>query len=186
MLTNERLKTTIITTTTIQAHHWVGTMASIFAHIPDDMSVLKIEIILNRFLCQEFQKFANDKSREVVFHGTSAANVQSIVKNGMWTDVRAAHGRAYGNGVYVSKQPDVSQGYTCGEGCIFVCAAVNVMWHVGGGHIGTVEDNTMLLPCYLLRVGAGYGTHPVSSIKTTPSGFLYAETKGYSVSPVSI
>jgi hypothetical protein len=157
-------------------------MASIFAYIPDDVSVLKIEVILNPLLCKEFHRFAKDVTREVVFHGTNAANVESIVENGLWTDVKIANGRAYGDGVYVSKNPKISRGYACTEGYIFVCAAVNVNWHVGQD-IGTVQNNDMLLPCYLLRVQQD-GKRVHSKIKATSSGFLYADKSGDSKNEV--
>lgn len=61
----------------------------------------------------------------LAFHGTKAANVNSIADKGLLMpgQVKVAHGSAYGRGIYVSPDPSFALGYAP-EGRLFVCAVL--------------------------------------------------------------
>ena len=56
----------------------------------------------------------------LLFHGTPQRNIDSIIRNNFDLSIRA-NGRALGDGVYFSEQPEVSLGYG------FPCEWCNIM-----------------------------------------------------------
>jgi len=56
-------------------------------------------------------KEGSDVKSLLLFHGTPQQNVASILKDNFDTS-KVVNGRAYGDGVYFSEQPEVSLGYS--------------------------------------------------------------------------
>lgn len=62
---------------------------------------------------QALQAVQTQPKSILAWHGSALGNWHSITRAGLNFD-RTVNGRAYGNGVYFSRQFDVSQGYSCG------------------------------------------------------------------------
>ena len=84
-----------------------------------NLEIQSIDVVRNKILKERFEakktQFAMTEGADVksllLFHGTPQQNVPSILKDNFDTS-KVANGRAYGNGVYFSEQPEVSLGYS--------------------------------------------------------------------------
>ena len=83
-----------------------------------NMEIQSIDIVRNRRLQQKFEakkaqlaaKEGSDVKSLLLFHGTPQQNVPSILRDNFDLS-KVVNGRAHGNGVYFSEQPEVSLGY---------------------------------------------------------------------------
>ena len=84
-----------------------------------NMEIQSIDIVRNRRLQQKFEakkaqlaaKEGSDVKSLLLFHGTPQQNVPSILRDNFDLS-KVVNGRAHGNGVYFSEQPEVSLGYS--------------------------------------------------------------------------
>lgn len=91
-------------------------------------------------------------NRMRLWHGTKPPNILSILKSGLIIPSSAAHGRAYGDGVYFSDQSTKSLNYACGY------------WSGGD------QGNRIFM--FLADVGMGKYYVPKSSFRgTVPEGY---------------
>jgi len=129
---------------------FTGPIAEILARLPPTCEVLHVESVLRRDLALRFDhqqhafftKYVSDKRGSrmdaranalsnvtVAFHGTQAHKVYDIVREGLVvpgeeTGVAIASGSRYGQGVYLSPDPDFSLHYCRGQGRLLVCAVL--------------------------------------------------------------
>ena len=84
-----------------------------------NMEIQSIDIVRNRRLQQKFEakkaqlaaKEGSDVKSLLLFHGTPQQNVPSILRDNFDLS-KVVNGRAHGNGVYFSEQPEVSLSYS--------------------------------------------------------------------------
>ena len=84
-----------------------------------NLEVQSVDVVKNNKLKEKFEAKKNQLAKTegagvkslLLFHGTPQQNVLSILQNNFDTS-KVVHGRAYGNGVYFSEQPEVSLGYS--------------------------------------------------------------------------
>jgi hypothetical protein len=80
------------------------------------LAIHSVDIVTNKTLKEKFEKKKAELAKagcgesKLLFHGTPQANVEGILKDNFDLS-RIANGRAHGNGVYFSEQPEVSLGY---------------------------------------------------------------------------
>jgi hypothetical protein len=93
----------------------------------------------------------------LVFHGTRAGNIASIIDRGFLipgkAGVRVEHGSAFGVGIYSATDPETSMGYTDDRHLMFACVGL-----VGGstkttsvGNYRIFSDSRYILPLWVLR-----------------------------------
>jgi len=83
-----------------------------------NLEIQSVDVVTNIKLKERFEakknqlvKTEGDVKSLLLFHGTPQQNVLSILQNNFDTN-KVANGRAYGDGVYFSEQPEVSLGYS--------------------------------------------------------------------------
>jgi hypothetical protein len=132
---------------------WCGNITHLLKKLSSKVKVVNVENILRADLVFRFEKYRNylrnkylegahNKHQrvtckwaesEVVFHGTRAENVGSIVEAGLQIPgqedtenlkVKVASGSRYGLGIYTSPDINFSLHYTRGEGRLLVVAAL--------------------------------------------------------------
>ncbi|KAF5342715.1 hypothetical protein D9758_015872 [Tetrapyrgos nigripes] len=103
------------------------------------------------------------------FHGSPLRNWHSIIRNGLWYKT-VTHGRAYGNGVYLAKQAEVSMGHYATaaatawrhsrsrpQSCVTLAEVVNLPNEFVSNNPYFVVQHTSWIVCrYLLVKGAHY------------------------------
>jgi len=85
----------------------------------NNLEIQSVDVVRNRILQRRFEakkaelvmKEGSDVKSLLLFHGTPQQNVASILKDNFDTS-KVVNGRAYGDGVYFSEQPEVSLGYS--------------------------------------------------------------------------
>ena len=90
--------------------------------------IKSIDVVKNKKLRENFEAKKAELARSsgtnvkslLLFHGTPQRNIDSIIRNNFDLSIRA-NGRALGDGVYFSEQPEVSVGYS------FPCEWCNIM-----------------------------------------------------------
>ena len=84
-----------------------------------NLEIQSVDVVKNRKLKDKFEEKKNQLAKTegadvkslLLFHGTPQQNVLSILQNNFDTS-KVVNGRAYGDGVYFSEQPEVSLGYS--------------------------------------------------------------------------
>ncbi|CAK9102867.1 Poly ADP-ribose polymerase 6 [Durusdinium trenchii] len=171
----------------------------VFALLPENMAVLKIEDILREDHQERFEllrqnlikaiKNENDErcKPRIVFHGTSAANVGSIIRTGLCVPgnrgVGVANGQALGKGIYVAHDASYSLNYcrssADGHYRLFVCALLpkntgRKAFVYDDGNVSVVDSEDQLLPLYVIHFDVVYGHASDSSylVMTKAGTFL--------------
>ena len=86
-----------------------------------NLEIQSIDVVKNKKLKEKFEARKNqlvktegaDVKSLLLFHGTPQQNIPSILQNNFDTS-KVVNGRAHGDGVYFSEQPEVSLGYSTG------------------------------------------------------------------------
>ena len=79
-----------------------------------NLCIESVDVVKNETLQSRFDKKKAELSKDgskvdclLLFHGTPQQNIQSILRHNFNLD-RKVNGRVYGDGVYFSEQPEVS------------------------------------------------------------------------------
>jgi len=94
------------------------------------MEIASIDLVTNRVLEAKFEAKKNELSEAgkeaeslLLFHGTPQSNILSILKEN-FDPSKMRNGRAYGDGVYFSEQPEVSFGYSTDMRSLILCCVL--------------------------------------------------------------
>jgi ubiquitin-protein ligase len=104
---------------------------------------------------QEEDRFKKAKETCYLYHGSSAENWYSIMRNGLKVGSKSKYfrnGAAYGNGIYLSNTISLSFGYSAGDKIIVAVYEVigNKSQYRKAENIYVVEDDSKVLLKYLL------------------------------------
>ena len=88
----------------------------------DSVDLIKNEKLWTKFKSkqEQFEKAGKNSKPLMIFHGTPAQNIDSIVKDNFKLS-KITNGRVYGDGVYFSECPEISIKYSQGWNQLILC-----------------------------------------------------------------
>jgi len=114
-------------------------LTDVFNLLPKNLLVVKVENIMRDDIAYKFRAFKEELEKRtqkdvepaIMFHGTHTNVAASIVRTGILRagerGVRRIHGAAYGEGIYMGKNAEISLNYCNGDSSgsrLFVCATL--------------------------------------------------------------
>lgn len=133
----------------------------IFAN--EDMGIISYAPVGNKDLESQFlRKWSQCPAGftpAILFHGTRAANIPSIVKRGLLVPsacnaVRVENGSAYGVGIYSAKCPSYSRSYARDSDAMFVCVGLVGPQYQTVKEVSNIVvffDPSLIVPLYLVK-----------------------------------
>ncbi len=155
------------------------TIQELLSKIPATCSVLRVENISRYDKFYEFAQYrdcviGDEAKMEIMFHGTSAHNIASIIRNGLveggTRGINIHNGSSYGNGIYLARTFGHAQRYASREqGIIIVCAVVygqEVVYDSSSNgfyeEFIVVGSSQQVLPLYLVHYNGNQGQRIIS------------------------
>ena len=133
-----------------------------FSRRKDMKHIIKVEEIRNQALEEKFMKRKRQLEKKgnvsvrLMFHGSPTENYMKIAEEGFNLNIKT-NGRHYGDGVYVTEQPEVAFNYNKGDGtAVMLCQVLfsdqqPVYHHDSRMWALVVENACDVLPCYVIH-----------------------------------